>query len=89
MTIARPVVSGTGLHATIHIAAGTLITAGTIEQLINKGIECIAVNFEPEIDETLYAESTVRHEARLREIFGENIDENCGVLLNALIKAGP
>jgi hypothetical protein len=89
MTIARPVVSGTGLHATIHIAAGTPITAGTIDQLINKGIECVAVKVEPPIDEASYADSVMRHEARLHEIFGSSPDENCSPLLNALTKAGP
>ena len=88
MVIAREVFSGAGINSAIHLAAGTKITANTIDQLFNKGVECIAVIRDPLDDET-YATYVRQYEARLHEIFGPTPDENCRSLLDALLSDGP
>lgn len=74
---------------TIHLAVGCAITASTIGQLINKGIECIAVEQDAPPDAATHARIAGQYEARLHEIFGPVPDENCQPLLDALLIAGP
>lgn len=89
MVIARPVFGGPGIQVTIHLAVGSVLTANTIEQLVNKGVECIAVVQDARPDEAAYADIVSRYEARLHEIFGPEPDENCRPLLEALLADGP
>ena len=89
MVIARPVFGGQGRLVTIHLAVGSAITASTIGQLINKGIECVAVEQEAPPDEATYANIAEQYESRLHEIFGPEPDENCRALLQALLVDGP
>jgi hypothetical protein len=89
MVLARPVLGGTGMHAALHLAAGSPVTAGTIAQLINKGIECVAVIQDNLPDAAAYAETVDRYEKRLREIFGPDPDPSCRALLAAMIADGP
>lgn len=89
MVIARPVFGGPGRQLTIHLAVGSPITASTIGQLINKGVECIAVVQETPPDAAAYAHAVDQYEARLHEIFGPTPDENCRPLLEALLADGP
>lgn len=89
MVIARPVFGGPGNQLTIHLAIGSTITANTIEQLINKGVECIAVLQNAPPDEAAYANIVGQYESRLHEIFGPDPDENCRSLLDALLADGP
>lgn len=87
--VARPVYGRSGQQLSIHLAEGSPISASTIGQLINKGVECVAVvRVIPEGDEA-YAASVARYEARLHEIFGSHPDENCAPLLAALLEEGP
>jgi hypothetical protein len=89
MVIARPVFGGQGRLVTIHLAVGSAITANTIGQLINKGIECIAVMQDAPPDAATHARIVELYEARLHEIFGPTPDENCQPLLEALLIDGP
>lgn len=89
MVIARPVFGGPGIQVTIHLAVGSAITASTIEQLVNKGVECVAVLQDTKPDTATYADSVRQHESRLHEIFGPDPDENCRPLLDALLADGP
>lgn len=93
MVIARPIYGGAGSHgsshAAIRLSVGSAITGSTIAQLINKGIECVAVVQESPLDEGEYAAHVSQYVARLHEIFGEVPAESCRALLDALITAGP
>lgn len=89
MVIARPVFGGRGIQLTIHLAIGSTITANTIDQLINKGVECVAVLQSSPPDEAAYANIVSQYESRLHEIFGPDPDENCRPLLDALLADGP
>lgn len=89
MVLARPVLSGTGMHASLHLAVGVQVTASTLAQLINKGIECVAVEVNSPPAPEIFAASVDRYEARLREIFGPDPDPHCQALLDALIADGP
>lgn len=89
MVVARPVLGGAGVHAAIHLAPGSEITANTISQLINKGIECVAVIQAPTEDEAAHAAAVRQYEERLHEIFGPDPDQNCRPLLDALLADGP
>lgn len=89
MVIARPVYGGQGNQLTIHLAVGSAITASTIAQLINKGVECVAVVEDAPPDAAAYARLAERHEARLREIFGAAPDADCRPLFEALVEDGP
>ncbi len=89
MVIARPVFGRTGRQLAIHLGVGTVLTAATIDQLLNKGVECVAVdNLVPRDDEA-YAQAQAAHEARLREIFGAVPTESCAPLFLALLDGGP
>lgn len=90
MVLAKQVVEGGGGHAIILLAVGSEITANTIAQLINKGIECVAVRQAVTAESVaLYAENLKAYTARLDEIFGENPDAPCQALRAALIQDGP
>ena len=89
MVIARPVYGGSSLQPTIHLAVGGVITASTIEQLINKGVECVAVERDSAHDEAAYATLVAGYQARLQQIFGAVPDENCRPLLEALLQDLP
>jgi len=89
MVIARPLFASSGMKATIHLAVGSTITAGTIDQIINKGVECVAVRQDSPPDAAAFATLVSRYEARLQEIFGPSPDENCRPLLDALLADGP
>lgn len=89
MVIARPVFGGSGIQMTIHLAIGSSITSSTIAQLINKGVECVAVMEDTPPDAATYTGIVAQYEARLHEIFGPAPDENCRPLLDALLADGP
>jgi len=89
MVIARPVVGATGSRVTMHLAVGGRITANTIAQLANKGVECVAVVDENPPEPEVYADIVRRYEARLHEIFGPEPSESCRDLLETLIEYGP
>ena len=89
MVIARPVYGGSSISPTIHLAAGSAITASTISQLVNKGVECVAVLQESALDQAAYAAAVSQYESRLHEIFGPDPEENCRPLLAALLADGP
>ncbi len=84
MTVARPVLGGTRHQLTLRIAVGSTINAGTIAQLINKGIECVAVHQDGLSDEAVNAETAQCRGERLTEIFGAQPDESCQQLIAAL-----
>jgi hypothetical protein len=88
MVIARPVVGLSGVHETMYLAVGSAITAETIEQLVVKGVECIAVVQDKAIDVLIQAESVRQRESRLLEIFGAEPTEACRELMDALRAAG-
>lgn len=89
MVIARPVVGTVGSRATMHLAIGSVITADTLSQLVNKGVECVAVMDDHPPDAEAYADIVLRYQARLREIFEAEPDPSCRPLLDALIQNGP
>ena len=89
MVIARPVFGRSGRQVTLHLAVGSAITASTIAQLVNKGVECVAVLDDAALDEAVHAQIVSQYESRLREIFGPDPDVNCRPLLNALLADGP
>ena len=89
MVIARPIVGTAGRRATIHIAVGNAITANTIAQLVNKGVECVAIVDAAEADPDAHARALRRYETRLGEIFGPAPDESCRALYAALFADGP
>ena len=91
MVTARPIIAGGENQVAIRIGVGNTITASTIAQLINRGVECIAIAADSSglPDEADYAEQVKKYEARLSEIFGTTPDENCRPLFDALIEMGP
>lgn len=84
MVLARPVIGGSTDQMTLRIAVGSTITSGAIAQLINKGIECVAVEPDAAADEATHAEDVQLFEARLAEIFGPQPDASCSQLMLAL-----
>lgn len=88
MISARPIDGESGINAVIHLPAGVEITANTIDQLRNKGIECVAVCWAAP-DPSAYARQREIYEARLTEIFGVPPHEECRGLLQALRQVGP
>ncbi len=89
MVTARPVVGLAGVLETMFIAVGSTITANTIEQMVNKGVECVAV-FDPV--PASFSEASRVHdqfETRLHEIFGPEPDAACLALMNSLLLAQP
>lgn len=91
MVTARPILAGAEKQGVILIAVGSTVTANTIAQLFNKGIECIAVEVDSTDsgDEADCTAQVQKYQDRLIEIFGESPDENCRPLLEALIRMGP
>lgn len=89
MVLARPVFAGPGKRIILHLAEGSIVTANTIAQLMNKNVECVAVLRDSPLDEAAYEELVRQYEARLREIFGPTPSESCQALLDALIADGP
>lgn len=93
MTLARRVVEQTGGKAPMLLAAGTILTAGTIGQLTIRAVECVAVlnDHPPEITDYLALQQA--YEARLRVIFdcaeGRPQANDCRALFDALVTAGP
>ncbi len=89
MVLAKPLVHGSGDSATIFLAAGSRVTASAIAQIINRGVECIAVNSKTRPNEEASASCALEYEKRLRDIFGEHPDADCQALLDALLAEGP
>lgn len=89
MVIARPVFGRTGRQLSIHLGQGTVLTAATIDQLLNKGVECVAVENPVPRDDEAYARALAAYETRLREIFGAVPTESCAPLFLALLDGGP
>jgi hypothetical protein len=89
MVIAKPILGRSGMQATIHLAVGSAVTASTIAQLVNKGVECVAILQGGGGDEAAYADILRQYESRLHEIFGPEPDRNCRPLLDALLSDGP
>lgn len=89
MVIARPVQGGHGNQVTLRIAVGTSVTTSTIAQLVNKGVECVAVRQDAAPDEAARAAAVACHEQRLAEIFGDQPNDACRHLRDALLACGP
>ncbi len=89
MVIARPVQGGHGNQVTLRIAVGTSVSTSTIAQLVNKGVECVAVLQGAAPDEEARAAAVACHEQRLAEIFGDQPNDACRRLRDALLACGP
>ena len=89
MVIARPVQGGHGNQVTLRIAVGSSVTSNTIAQLVNKGVECVAVRLDAAPDEAARTAAAAGHEQRLAEIFGDQPNEACRRLRDALLACGP
>lgn len=89
MVLAKPLVQGMGSTATSLLAAGSRVTASTIAQIINRGVECVAVQNKTRANEEASATCAVQYEARLHQIFGKRPDKDCQELLLALLAEGP
>lgn len=89
MVLAKPLSGGVGRVATIFLAAGSRVTASIIAQIINKGVESVAVQRKARQNEDAYAAHVAEYEARLHEIFGDSPDDDCRALLDALLAEGP
>ena len=89
MVIARPVQGGHGNQLTLRIAVGSSVTTSTIAQLVNKGVECVAVRQDAPLDEAARAAAVARYGQRLAEIFGDQPNDACRPLLDALRACGP
>ncbi|MBI5790637.1 MAG: hypothetical protein HZA63_04085 [Rhodocyclales bacterium] len=89
MVIARPVQGGHGNQVTLRIAVGSSVTSSMIGQLVNKGVECVAVRPDAAPDEAARAEAARRLEQRLAEIFGDQPNDACRSLRDALLACGP
>ena len=87
MVTARPVVGFSGNLETMFVAVGATITAGVLEQMITKGVECVAV-VEKEIDSAAPPDAKVTdYQSRLSEIFGPTPNAACQPMLDALLAA--
>jgi hypothetical protein len=89
MALAKPLMQGVGSSATPFLVAGSRITASTIAQIINRGIESIAVLNKTRPNEEASATLALEYEARLHQIFGDHPDADCQALLDALLAEGP
>lgn len=89
MRVAKNVLRGMKHSGPILLSAGSEITANTISQLFNKGVESVAVFLEKKPDEAAYQAQVNQYEARLYEIFGRSPCDDCRPLLEALLKEGP
>ena len=88
MVLARPISGGRGINSAIQLSAGSIVTGSMVGQLINKGIEAVAVYQAPPSPET-YALMVKAYTGRLEEIFGPDPNDECRPLLDALIACGP
>jgi len=91
MILARPVSGRIGQRLTLWLPVGTLITENTIAQLINKGIECVAVIDDDPPTEEQYVKLLEAAQARLRTIFGDEarMDNACRELFDQLCEVEP
>jgi hypothetical protein len=89
MRVAKHVLRGINQGGPNLLAAGSEITANTIPQLFNKGVECVAVFLEKLPEEAAYQAQVDLFEARLHEVFGSSPRDDCRLLLEALMKEGP
>ena len=89
MVTARPVFGNSGMQMTMHLATGSPLTASTIAQLVNKGVECVAVLQDLPPDQTSDANSVDQYESRLRQIFGPQPSDDCRPLFDAMLADGP
>lgn len=89
MTLARRVVGQEEGRTRLMLAVGTILTAGTIDQLTIKAVECVAVLNEHPPEADIYLALHKAYEARLRVIFGcpEEQEEGCRALFDALLAA--
>lgn len=88
MVLARAISGGRGINSAIQLPAGSVVTGAMVAQLINKGIEAVAVFMDPP-DPEAYALKVKAYVERLEEIFGPDPDDECRLLLDALIACGP
>ncbi len=89
MVVARPVVGRSGVLEIMYVAAGFTVNANTIEQMVIKGVECIAV-VDASVQQTTDRNAAVaQFEARLAEIFGSHPNPACQTLMDALRIARP
>ncbi len=88
MVLAKPLLGGSGVNVVIRLAEGSVITADVIAQLVNKGVECVAVRCEAP-NAQAWQSAMASYEARLREIFGGEPAESCRPLFDALLAEGP
>lgn len=89
MVTARPIFGNSGTQMTLHLATGSPLTASTIAQLVNKGVESVAVLQEPSPDRTSYTSSVIQYELRLHQIFGPQLSKDCRPLFDAMLADGP
>jgi hypothetical protein len=89
MRVAKHVLRGMRHGGPSLLPAGSEITANTISQLFNKGVECVAVFRDELPDEAACQAHVEQYEARLHEIFGNSPSDDCRPLLEALLKEGP
>ena len=88
MILARPVLGGAGINSVIQLPVGGVVTGTMIEQLINKGVEAVAIMRNPP-DPEAYARLVDAYVERLVEIFGPEPGDECRPLFDALIACGP
>lgn len=89
MRVAKHVMRGMNHGGPNLLPAGSEITANTISQLFNKGVECVAVFLEKSPEAATYEAQVASYQARLHEIFGNSPCDACRPLLEALLKEGP
>lgn len=85
MVVARPVVGTTSARATLLLGIGTILSTDTIAQLINRGVECVAIAKEEDAPQSEAALTQYRD--RLNAIFGPEPDPACQKLRDALLRA--
>lgn len=93
MTTARTVLTTTRGIMDFKIPANTELSETLINQLVSRGVSCIAVEHPSPPSEVEYAEILANYNARLLMIFGANSTEtvkaHCKPLFDALLRAGP
>ena len=89
MRVAKHVGRGMNPSGPVLLHAGSEITANTILQLMNKGVESVAVFREGIPEAVAFTALVTQYEARLHEIFGNSPNEECQHLLDALLREGP
>ncbi len=90
--LARPVVGHNHGRLTLMLAAGSALTAGSINQLTLNGVECVVVQEPNPPTAAEYQGIKDAYEARLREIFDCHEGKPrppCQPLFDALLKIGP